>query len=311
MAEQRHRGIGGHFMALSDNLRGATLMTVAMVAFTCNDAFMKAATVTMPVFQAIVLRGVLTTIALGFIGWRSGALRFRLPRSDRFWIGLRMFGEISSTFTFLLALTHMPLANLSAILQFLPLAVTLAAALLLGEAVGWRRLSAIVVGFVGVMLIVRPGSEGFDRWSVLGLLSVAGVVVRDLATRRISHEVPSLTVAFLAALSVTIAALLVLPFTEVAPVGTTHALQIAGASAFIIFGYLTIVMALRVGDISIVAPFRYTSLVAAILLGFLAFGQWPDSLTLIGAAIVVATGIYTFSRERKLARLAAAEGETG
>lgn len=292
-------------MALSDNLRGAALMTAAMVAFTCNDAFMKAATTTLPVFEAIVLRGILTTIALGFIGWRSGALRFSLPRSDRFWIGLRIFGEVSSTFTFLLALKHMPLANLSAILQFLPLAVTLAAALLLGEAVGWRRLSAIVVGFVGVMLIVRPGSEGFDRWSVLGLLSVAGVVVRDLATRRISREVPSMTVAFLAALSVTAAAGLVLPFTEVTPISPAHALQIAGASAFIIFGYLTIVMAMRVGDISIVAPFRYASLVAAILLGWAAFGQWPDDLTLIGAAIVVATGIYTFYRERKLAREAA------
>lgn len=289
-------------MALSDNLRGAALMTAAMVAFTCNDAFMKAATVTLPVFEAIVLRGILTTLAIGFIGWRSGALRFSQLRSDRFWIGLRTFGEVSSTFTFLLALKHMPLANLSAILQFLPLAVTLAAALILREKVGWRRLSAILVGFVGVMLIVRPGTEGFDRWSVLGLLSVAGVVVRDLATRRISRDVPSLTVAFLAALSVTAAAGLVLPFTEVAPVSPTHALQIAGASAFIIFGYLTIVMAMRVGDISIVAPFRYASLVAAILLGWAAFGQWPDDLTLIGAAIVVATGIYTFYRERRLAR---------
>ncbi len=281
-------------------------MTAAMVAFTCNDAFMKAATTTLPVFEAIVLRGILTTLAIGLIGWRSGALRFGQLRSDRFWIGLRTFGEVSSTFTFLLALKHMPLANLSAILQFLPLAVTLAAALILREKVGWRRLSAISVGFVGVMLIVRPGTEGFDRWSVLGLLSVAGVVVRDLATRRISREVPSLTVAFLAALSVTVSAALILPFTEVTPVRPTQALQIAGASAFIIFGYLTIVMAMRVGDISIVAPFRYSSLIAAIVLGWAAFGQWPDNVTLIGAAIVVATGIYTFYRERKLARVAKA-----
>lgn len=289
-------------MALSDNLRGAALMTAAMVAFTCNDAFMKAATATLPVFEAIVLRGILTTLALAALAWRMGALSLSVPKGDWLWVALRVLGEVSSTYTFLLALKHMQIANLSAILQFLPLAVTLTAALLLGEKIGWRRLSAILVGFVGVMLIVRPGTDGFDRWSALGLLSVAGVVVRDLSTRRISREVPSLTVAFLAALSVTLGAALALPFTEVAPVSAQNALQIAGASAFIIIGYLTVVMSMRVGEVSIVAPFRYTSLVAAILLGWLFFGQWPDRLTMIGAAIVVATGIYTFYRERKLSQ---------
>lgn len=289
-------------MALSDNLRGAALMTAAMVAFTCNDAFMKAATATLPVFEAIVLRGILTTLALAVLAWRMGALSLSVPPGDRFWVALRVLGEVSSTYTFLFALKHMQIANLSAILQFLPLAVTLTAALLLGEKIGWRRLSAILVGFVGVMLIVRPGTDGFDRWSALGLLSVAGVVVRDLSTRRISREVPSLTVAFLAALSVTLGAALALPFTEVAPMSVQNALQIVGASAFIIIGYLTVVMSMRVGEVSIVAPFRYTSLVAAILLGWLFFGQWPDRLTMIGAAIVVATGIYTFYRERKLSQ---------
>ena len=289
-------------MALSDNLRGAALMTAAMVAFTCNDAFMKAATTTLPVFEAIVLRGTLTTLALAALAWRMGALSLSVPPGDRFWVALRVLGEVSSTYTFLFALKHMQIANLSAILQFLPLAVTLTAALLLGEKIGWRRLSAILVGFVGVMLIVRPGTDGFDRWSALGLLSVAGVVVRDLSTRRISREVPSLTVAFLAALSVTLGAALALPFTEVAPMSVQNALQIVGASAFIIIGYLTVVMSMRVGEVSIVAPFRYTSLVAAILLGWLFFGQWPDRLTMIGAAIVVSTGIYTFYRERKLSQ---------
>lgn len=292
-------------MALSDNLRGAALMTAAMVAFTCNDAFMKAATVDLPVFQAIVLRGVVTMAALAVIALRAGALRFRLPSSDWQWIGLRTFGEVAGTFTFLLALKHMPLANLSAILQFLPLAVTLSAALILREKVGWRRMSAIMIGFVGVMMIVRPGTEGFDRWSVLGLLSVSCVVIRDLATRKISTDVPSATVAFLAAGSVAVGAGLVLPFTEIAPVTLHHALQIGGASGFLIVGYLTVVMAMRVGDISIIAPFRYTSLVAAIILGWVVFHQLPDSWTLTGAAIVVATGIYTFHRERRLARTTA------
>ncbi|MCX8507553.1 MAG: DMT family transporter, partial [Rhodobacteraceae bacterium] len=150
----------------------------------------------------------------------------------------------------------------------------------------------------GVMMIVRPGTDGFDRWSVLGLLSVACVVMRDLATRRISGTMPSVTVAFLAGISVTLGAALVLPFTDIAPVSPLRLAQLGGAAAFLIIGYMTVVMAMRVGDVAMIAPFRYASLVAAILLGWLVFGQWPDHWTLIGSAIVVATGVYTFSRER-------------
>ena len=253
-----------------------------------------------------MLRGMLTTLALGAIGLGTGALRLSLRGDDRWWIAFRTFGEVVGTFTFLLALKQMPIANLSAILQCLPLAVTLAAALILRERVGWRRMTAIVIGFIGVTLIVRPGTDGFDRWSLLGLLSVCCVVIRDLATRRLSARVPSVAVAFLAAASVTLGAVLILPFTDIAAISLKHALQIFGAAGFLIVGYLTVVMAMRVGDISVVAPFRYTSLVAAIFLGWGAFGQFPDFWTLTGSAIVVATGIYTFYRERRLARMATA-----
>lgn len=288
-------------MVLSDNLRGAALMTVAMVAFTFNDALMKAATMHVPVFQAIVMRGVMTMAALALIGWRTGQLRVPQARADRFWLGARTFGEVAGTFSFLLALQHMPLANLSAILQFLPLAVTLAAAVILRERVGWRRMTAIAIGFVGVMLIVRPGTDGFDRWSVLGIASMLCVVLRDLATRRISAAVSSISVAFGAAFSVAASAALVMPFAGVSAVTLPHVLQIAGAAMFLVVGYLTVVMTMRVGDIAVVAPFRYTSLVAAILLGWAIFHQFPDHWTLIGSAIVVATGVYTFYRERRLA----------
>jgi len=298
-------------MALSDNLRGAGLMTAAMLAFTLNDTAMKAVTETFPVIEAIALRGAVTLTALAVIGLVTGALRFPQGAADRFWIAMRTIGEVASTFTFLIALKHMQIANLSAIMQCLPLAVTLAAALSFGEKVGWRRLIAILIGFAGVMLIVRPGTDGFDRWSVLGLVSVAFVVLRDLATRRISTAVPSATVAFLASSSVALAAALVLPYTEVVVPDARELLIIAAAAICLIGGYLTVVMSMRVGDISIVAPFRYTSLIAAILFGWAAFGQFPDNLTLIGSAIVVATGVYTFRRERKLARLAADLGEAG
>lgn len=287
-------------MAISDNLRGALYMSLAMAAFTVNDTCMKIVTSELPLYQAIVLRGLLAVVALLAIGLRTGRLRLRVAPADRARLGLRSLGEVAATLTFLAALRQMPLANLSAIMQFLPLAVTLAAALLLREPVGWRRIAAITVGFAGVLLIVRPGTEGFDRWSLIGVASVACVVLRDLATRNLSRDVPSVSVALLAAIAVTLAGIVLVPLGGWAPVAPRIAALIFAAAAFLIVGYLFIVMAMRVGEIGIVAPFRYTALIFAIFLGWLAFSELPDGLTLVGAALVIATGIYSFYRERRL-----------
>lgn len=288
-------------MALSENARGALWMSIAMAAFTVNDTCMKAVTASLPLYQSIFLRGLAATLAIAVIGLRSGTLRLRIPHEDLRWLGWRTVGEVGGTVTFLTALRHMPLANLSAIMQSLPLAVTLGAALWLNQPVGWRRLTAICIGFLGVLVIIRPGTEGFDRWALLGLSSVAFVVLRDLSTRRMSSGLTSVTVAFSAAASVTLTALALLPFSGWrTPTGEEWAL-IAGAAVFLIGGYIVVVMATRIGDIGLVAPFRYTSLVFAVVLGWLAFGQFPDLLTLIGGGIVIATGLYTFHRERRLA----------
>lgn len=214
----------------------------------------------------------------------------------------RILGEVASTITFLLALRHMQLASLSAIMQSLPLAVTLAAAVLLGAPVGWRRMAAILVGFCGVLMIVRPGTDGFDHWALLGLASVGFVVLRDLTTRGLSRDVPSAGVALLAAASVTLTAMLALPFEGWVPVTPVAWVKITAAAGFLIVGYLTIVMTMRVGDIAIIAPFRYTALIFALILGWLVFGQFPDGWTLAGSVIVMATGAYTFHRERVAAR---------
>lgn len=285
-------------MTLSDNLRGALLMAVAMCAFTLNDACMKAVTAELPLYQTAMLRGMLTLAALTAIAPWLGGLTLRIARADRIALIWRTFGEIFGTLFFLMALRHLPLANLSAILQALPLAVTLGAALVYGAPIGWRRLTAIAIGFAGVLLIVRPGLAGFDSWSLLGLASVLCVVMRDLATRRLSREVSSVTVAFLAALAVGTAAGLMVPFTGWQAVSPQNWLLILAASGFLVGGYLSIVMAMRVGEIAVVAPFRYTSLLAALVLGWLVFDELPGAMTLIGAAVIVITGIYTFHRER-------------
>ncbi len=292
--------------AQSDNMKGSILMMAAMAAFTVNDTCMKAVTESLPLYQAILLRGVLTLSMLLLVARYLGGLRLTMGRRDAGIVAIRTLAEVAGTVTFLTALRHMPLANLSAIMQSLPLAVTLVAALVLRERVGWRRMLAIAVGFAGVLMIVRPGAAGFDIWAVLGMASVACVVVRDLATRQLSAAVPSVTVALLAAAGVTLMAALTVPFTGWGPVTLPQALLLAGAAVFLIMGYLFIVMAMRVGDIAVVAPFRYTALVFALGLGWFVFREFPDHWTLAGAAIVIATGIYTFYRERRLGRAIAA-----
>jgi drug/metabolite transporter (DMT)-like permease len=299
---------------ISDNLRGVLFMCGSMAAFTINDTFMKAVTEEVPLFQTIFLRGLIAMAGLIVMGIATGAFRQRLHGADWRLITLRSVAEIFATLTFLVALLHMPLANLSAILQALPLAVTLAAALVFGDRIGWRRLTAILVGFAGVMIIIRPGTEAFDIWSLLGVASVLCVVVRDLAVRRLGPHVPSVTVAMGAAVLVTAMGLglSLVPTEGMGPefdgltgwvrLSPWQAAQVAGAGLFLIGGYIFAVTAMRWGDVGVVAPFRYTSLLWAIVLGFAVFGDWPDFWTLVGASIVVGAGVFTLWREHALAR---------
>jgi drug/metabolite transporter (DMT)-like permease len=185
-------------------------------------------------------------------------------------------GEIGAAWFFITALFHLPLANVTAIIQTIPLAVTLAGALFLREPLGWRRFTAILVGFAGVLLIVRPGTEGFTLYSVYALISVLFVTIRDLATRRLSASVPSFTVAISAAAGVGLFGAAGDTARQRLGRGLPRAgLFLAGASLFIVGGYIFSVMVMRVGDLATVAPFRYTSLIFALLLGFVFFGEWP------------------------------------
>ncbi len=292
---------GDKRMNLSDNSRGILLMCGSMLAFTLNDTLVKAVLEGgMDLFQAITLRGVGAVLGLVVIAlWQNGGLRLWPAGSDRKFLALRTVGEVGATFCFLVALAHMPLANLSAIMQSLPLVVTLTAALLLGEPIGWRRIAAIVVGFVGVLIIIRPGAADFDEWSVLGLGSVGFVVIRDLATRRFSGGLPSTTGAIWAGVSVLIMGMIGVAIEGWQPVTLLAGVQIIGAALFLIAGYICAIMVMRVGEIGVVAPFRYTSLLFAIILGWLLFGTLPDGWTMVGGVIVVVSGIYMLWRERR------------
>lgn len=288
--------------SLSDNMRGALLMVGSMAAFTLNDACMKVLMGDLPLFQAILLRGLLTVFLLVVMSRWLGGLNFRMPRRDWGLVLTRSLSEIGATYFFITALFHMPIANVTAILQVLPLTVTLSSAMLFGDRLGWRRLLAIMVGFIGVLIIVRDGLTGLNSYALYALAAVGFVTVRDLCARRLSHEVSSVTTALIGAIGVVgFSAIGSLGVEWVAVSGKSVAL-LGAAAVFIIAGYLFSIMTMRVGEVSFIAPFRYTSLLWALMLGFVVFGDWPDSLTMFGIIIVVLTGAFTFYRERKLAQ---------
>lgn len=287
---------------VNGNLRGAGLMLLAMAGFGLNDTCMKYLSAEMPLFQAVFLRGLGTAVLLAVIAWRMGVLHLRLSRHDRVLVVIRSLAEAASAYFFFNALFNMPLANVTAIMQALPLTVTLAAAVFLREQVGWRRMLAICIGFIGVLLIVRPGSEGFTIYSVSALVAVAVVTGRDLVTKRISAQVPSVTVAFAAALGVML-------FAGLGSLGETWVMPspvgmgaLGGAAVFIVMGYLCVVMAMRVGELGFVSPFRYSGLVWAFVFGYLVFSEVPDLLTVAGSALIVATGMFSLYREHRARR---------
>ncbi|MCO6390303.1 EamA family transporter [Aliihoeflea aestuarii] len=298
-------------MTLSPNTRAALFMAVSMAGFTFNDALTKTVIADMNAAQVMFVRGTFATVLIGVLALHGGVFS-SLGSLRRPLVAVRALGEVGSTLCFLAALSQMPLANVSAILQALPLAVTMGAALFMSEPVGWRRWSAILVGFAGVMIIVRPGFEGFNSYSLLALLCVAFCALRDLITRRIPDEVPSLAISFATALFVTIAgAVLVVPYGGWTELTVSSTSRLLAAAVLVIVGYQFIIMAMRAGDISFVAPFRYTALVWAILLGFVMFGEVPDVAMILGASIVVASGLYTLYRERNAGKTQPAAETTG
>ncbi|MEM7686736.1 MAG: DMT family transporter [Pseudomonadota bacterium] len=285
-------------MTLTDNAKGALWMSASMAGFVVNDALMKTVSDDVPLFQIIFIRGLFASVLIILFAWARGALRFGFAARDRKLVGWRLLSEVLSTVLFLTALFNMPLANAVAIIQAATLSVALCAAWFLGEQVGWRRYTAIVIGFAGVLLIVRPLGADFNIYALAALAAVASITLRDLMTRQISRSVPGLAVTVLTSLTITTMGGIGTTFSDSVPVTWEHVAVLGGGSMFLLVGYYAGVEAMRVGEVGSVSPFRYTNLVWAIVLGFAIFGEIPDLLTWIGAAIIVLSGLYTLHRQR-------------
>lgn len=293
------------------NLRGILLMVVAMCGFAIEDMFVKWAASDLPTGQILLMLGVLGTPVFALMARAEGA---RLISRDFFHPAIlwRNFGEMAGTFGFITALALTPLTTATAIFQASPLVVTMGAALFLGETVGWRRWTAIGVGFVGVLIIIRPGLDGFQLASLWSVLAVIGLSLRDIATRRIPSHIGTAQVAAWGFVAVALLGAMMLAVTGGAHLPSmAQAGYIAGALAFGVGAYWAVTQAMRLGEVSVITPFRYTRLVAALIIGITVFGERPDLLTLFGAALIIGSGLYTFARERLRKRALSSSATAG
>lgn len=284
-----------------DNIRGATLMVLAMLGFAIEDMFIKMLAGAVPVGQILMMLGVGGSAIFACIVRLQGRALFERDM----WSGpvlLRAFGEIIGTVGFVNAIVFTTLSSASAILQATPLVVTLGAAVFLSEPVGWRRWSAIFIGFAGVLMIIRPGFDGFSALSLFAVVGVIGLAIRDLATRKASTALSTMQLSFLGFLALLPAGagLIAVGPDVLTPMSLRSIGIMSIALAIGVVAYYGIVAAMRVGEISFVTPFRYTRLIFALILGGIVFGERPDTWTLIGAVIIVASGIYTVWRERRI-----------
>ena len=285
-------------------------MIASTMSFILSDTFVKLASEELSVAQIIILRSLITAPPVAFVAWRQGAFANFGLLAERY-LALRAVGEIGATALYLSALANMAIANATAIIQTVPLAGTAAAALFLNERVGIRRWSAVAIGFAAVLVIVRPGLEGFNGWSLLALASVAFIVLRDLSSRFLPATTHPLAVSTMSLTVLIPLGFLMLPLESWRPVTSTALVNCAGSGLFIACGFVFITHAMRTGKMAVVAPFRYAVLLWAIIIQIVIFGIAPDLPTLAGSAVLVATGFYTLYRERKVKEAGAARIEAG
>ncbi len=283
-----------------ENLRGIVLMTGSMACFATADMFIKMIAGDIPTSMILCVLGLGGSLLFALAARLNGERVIGRDALSPLML-VRTTGEMIGTIGFVTALWLTPISSASAILQATPLAVTLGSALFMGEEVGWRRWSAIAIGFAGVLVIIRPGLAGFQPASLFALMSVVGLTIRDLATRAAPKGMSPIRLGTYGFLPLVPAGLLVAALTG--QTFTTPDAFEAAALAFALFadvaGYYALTFAMRMGDVAVITPFRYSRIVFAALIGIFAFGEHLDALTLAGATIVIGSGLYTFARERQ------------
>lgn len=283
-------------MALSENQRGALLMTASMAGFAVEDVFVKAAAASLPLGQVLLTIGLAGMLVFAALAARRGEALVPAAFFSRAML-VRCGFEVTGRLFYGLAITLTALSTTSAILQATPLVVVAGAALVFGERVSPQRWLAVLAGFVGVLIILRPGAD-FSALSLLAVVGLLGFAGRDLATRAAPKGLSNRQLGALgfAMLALAGAILLGTGSGPILPTASDMAL-LAGGTLFGMLGYHALTFAMRTGEVSAVTPFRYTRLVFAMALAMALFGERPDLATWIGAGLVVASGVIALTRK--------------
>lgn len=287
-------------MSASDNTRAAALMTAAMAFFSVEDLFLKRSATALPPGEVLALLGA----AGAAVFWALAASRGEKVLSRAALRGpalLRSLAEGGGAMLFLTALALAPLSLNAALLQASPLAVTAGAALFLGERVGWRRWASIAAGFAGVLVILAPWDARFEPAGLLTVACVLVITVRDLATRVMPAEIGTFQLAAWAYIALVPAGIALMVLVGTPPVLPEPGLwaDLALALGAGLFGYYAVTAAMRLGEVSVVAPFRYVRIVFSVAIAMAFLAERPAAPTFVGAAIVVGSGLYAFARERQ------------
>lgn len=278
------------------------LMTLAMAGFAVSDTTIKLLTATISLGQVIVLSAVASLVVFVVALWRQGGRLFTRKALGKAMV-IRNAGEAIGTVGYTTALARSDLSVAAAILQSQPLIVTLAAWLFLGEPVGWRRMGAIMVGFFGVLLIIRPGADNFEPASLWAVVGAIGLTARDLGSRALPKDVPTSLAAAWALIALTAVGVLMMQGAGgwQAP-DPREFLLLTITIVGVIVAYFAITEALRRAPVATVSPFRYTRMIFVLALAWAVFGEIPDLLMWVGLTLVIGSGLYAVARERRLAQ---------
>jgi drug/metabolite transporter (DMT)-like permease len=286
------------------NRRGILCMAGAMSCFVVNDAFVKYVSQTVPIAQMVFVRSIFVTLIIFAIARATGATS-RMADAVRPRVLLRAVIDASATLLYLAALVHLPIANATAINLAAPLFMTVFAVMFLREQVNLARWLAILAGFAGVVLIIQPRAEGFNAWALASLAATVLHATRDLLTRGIPQDIPSILITVAATVSACVMSGIWTLSQGWHPFGGTELLLVACAALFVSAGFYLIVASMRQGEMSVIGLFRYTGLLVALVLGFAIWGDIPNLLAWAGIVLMMASGLYILLGERRRGRAGA------
>ncbi len=261
-----------------------------------NNAIMKWLTGTYPVGELLFIRGVFIFVPVAFLAWHAGGWHtLRIGNAQNQFIRAAM--TAAATFLIVYSLKLLPLADVTAITFAGPIFITALAVILLGETVGWRRWVAVCIGFAGVVIMIRP-TGAFFQWAALLPVGVAAIGgLRDILTRRMSGSETAESMLCYTTIGVALSGLATAPFSNWIMPSATHLLMMALAGLLFGFAHYLLIQAFRCGEAAVVAPFKYSEMLWAVIAGYLIWGHLPDAWIGFGSVLVIGSGLYIAERE--------------